>query len=111
MTLSRRKDQETRRPPECRAELTRLNAEDLASSSSSSDNDEKEEQKRVLQERLQEKPKQKELPKGLPPNGKSLSRSGSKEENLLKRETSSLNGVQRSEGKYLIIFDFNSRKN
>ncbi|KAI6175630.1 Membrane-associated guanylate kinase, WW and PDZ domain-containing protein 1 isoform X18 [Aphelenchoides bicaudatus] len=77
-----KKDAEPRRPPEFRAELTRLNAEDLASSSSnSSDNEDAEKSPKTKKVTLKDLPTG--LPTGLPPNGKSLSRNGSKEENLL----------------------------
>jgi hypothetical protein len=97
MTLTRRKESEPRRPPECRAELTRLNAEDLTSSSSSSDNDEKERPKSPTKAKTTDHGA---ILKDLPPNGKSLSRNGSKEENLVKRE--SLNTAQKSDGKSIL---------
>lgn len=73
---------EPRRPPECRAELTRLNAEDL---STSSDEELASHHKKQSTD---------ERPKELPPNGKFLSRSGSSEKNTLKRpaKTPTLNG-------------------
>lgn len=97
MTLTRKK--ELQRPPEFRADLKRLNAEDLASaSSSSSDNEEQEKKTPTSNGKVTQtvSEKKRNLPKGLPPNGKSLSRNGSKEENLLKREASPLNGTQKS---------------